>query len=131
MTLVRTDVSEERISSIIRVTRRVTEARDLLRLLVTANVIPTSPILVTLMMETIRCSETSVLKDPQGVTSHKTTFFIVTAVKTSYLTQQDTGADTPSMFTAAPNHKAVIADRTNTPNVVHSKHISNSEQCQV
>jgi hypothetical protein len=31
------------------------------RLLVTANVVPSSPILVTLMMEAIRSSETSVL----------------------------------------------------------------------
>jgi hypothetical protein len=35
--------------------------RSLLRLLVTANVIPSSPILVILMMEAIRSSETSVL----------------------------------------------------------------------
>jgi hypothetical protein len=48
--LVRTDVSEERISSIISV----------VWLLVTANV-PTSPIFVTLKMEVIRSSETSVL----------------------------------------------------------------------
>jgi hypothetical protein len=31
------------------------------RLLVTANIVPTSPILVTLMMEALRSSETSVL----------------------------------------------------------------------
>jgi hypothetical protein len=53
------------------------------RLLVTANVVPSSPILVTLMMETLSSSETS----PQGVTSQKTAFFIVTAVKTSNLTK--------------------------------------------
>jgi hypothetical protein len=35
--------------------------RSVLRLLVTANVVPSSPILVTLMMEAIRSSETSVL----------------------------------------------------------------------
>jgi hypothetical protein len=35
--------------------------RSLRRLLVTANVVPNSPILVTLMMETLRSSETSVL----------------------------------------------------------------------
>jgi hypothetical protein len=35
--------------------------RTVLRLLVTANVIPSSPILVTLMMEAVRSSETSVL----------------------------------------------------------------------
>jgi hypothetical protein len=53
--VVRTDVSEERSVSIIRVTRIVR------RLLVTANVVPSSPILVTLMMEALLSSETSVL----------------------------------------------------------------------
>jgi hypothetical protein len=69
--LVRTDVSEELSASIIRVTRigelgtlAVTSNRRTLRrnlyLLVTANVyIP--PILVTLMMEALSSSETSVL----------------------------------------------------------------------
>jgi hypothetical protein len=37
------------------------EECTLLRLLVTANVVPTSPILITLMMEALRSSETSVL----------------------------------------------------------------------
>jgi hypothetical protein len=49
--LVRTDVSEERSSYIIRATG----------LLFTANVVPSSPILVTLMMEELRSSETSAL----------------------------------------------------------------------
>jgi phospholipid N-methyltransferase len=35
--------------------------RSVRQLLVTANVVPSSPILVTLMMEAIRCSDTSVL----------------------------------------------------------------------
>jgi hypothetical protein len=35
--------------------------RSVLRLLVTANVVPSSPILVTLMKEALSCSETSVL----------------------------------------------------------------------
>jgi hypothetical protein len=60
MAFVITDVSEERISSIIMVERisgiRITLA--MLRLLVTANV-PSSPILVTLMMKALRSSETS------------------------------------------------------------------------
>jgi hypothetical protein len=82
VTSVRT-VSEERIAPIIRVTRidelgttlavtsnRITLLRNtvlfivinsVLRLLVTANVVPSSPILVTLMMEAIRSSETSVV----------------------------------------------------------------------
>jgi hypothetical protein len=57
--LVRTDVSEEHIASIIRVTR----IGELGTLAVTskANVVPTLSILVTLMMEAILSSETSVL----------------------------------------------------------------------
>jgi hypothetical protein len=55
--LARTVVSEERIASIIRLC-------CVHRLLVTAN-IPSSPILVTLMMEAIRSFETSVLSNPQ------------------------------------------------------------------
>jgi hypothetical protein len=35
--------------------------RNMQRLLVTANVVPSAPILVTLMMEALRSSETSVL----------------------------------------------------------------------
>jgi hypothetical protein len=35
--------------------------RSVLRLLVTTNVVPSSPIVVTLMMEALRSSETSVL----------------------------------------------------------------------
>jgi hypothetical protein len=67
--LVRTDVSEEHIASMIRVIRIgelvlelvVAFLRSVLRLLVTANVVPSSPILVTLMMLSLRPSETSVL----------------------------------------------------------------------
>jgi hypothetical protein len=86
VTLVRNYVSEERSASIIRATRidelgtmvAITSNRgtlrrnimyvsdvlflNLLRLLVTANDVPTLPILVTLMIEAIRSSETSVLK---------------------------------------------------------------------
>jgi hypothetical protein len=101
--LVRTDVSEEPGASFIRVTKigelgtaqaatsnRRTLRRNffaayvgcMLRLLVT----PTSPILVTLMMEAILSFETSVLKKLHDVKSQKTTFFIVTVVKTSNLT---------------------------------------------
>jgi hypothetical protein len=72
--LVRTDVSNERIASIIRETRfgglgplAVTSnrstlrrvivfLRSVLRLLVTANVVSSSPILIILMMEAIRSS---------------------------------------------------------------------------
>jgi hypothetical protein len=69
MALVRTDVSEE-LSASIRVTRigelgttlAVTSNRcSVRRLLVTARVVPSSPILVTLMKEALSSSETSVL----------------------------------------------------------------------
>jgi hypothetical protein len=74
--LVRTDVSEELSASFIRVTRigelettlPVTSNRRKLvflhsvcRLLVTASVVPSSPILVTLMKKALSSSETSVL----------------------------------------------------------------------
>jgi hypothetical protein len=81
--LVRTDISEELSASLIKVTRidelgttlavtsnrhtlrRNTKChfvflRSLLRLLVTASVVPSSPILVTLMKEALSSSETSV-----------------------------------------------------------------------
>jgi hypothetical protein len=80
---VRTAPSEERIASIVRVTAigelgiavaltsnrsmllrntlYIVFLRSVLRLLITANIVPCSPILVTLMMEAIRYSETSVL----------------------------------------------------------------------
>jgi hypothetical protein len=48
--LVRTDVSEEQSLFL----------RSMRRLLVTTNVVPSSPILVTLMMEALSSSETSV-----------------------------------------------------------------------
>jgi hypothetical protein len=73
--LVRSDVSEKCIVSIIRA----------LPLLVTTNV-PTSPILTTLMMETQLSSETSVLTRATRGNIPEETFFIVTAVKTSNLT---------------------------------------------
>jgi hypothetical protein len=68
--LVRTDVSEEPSASFIRVTRigelgtalsAISNQRTLRRLLVAASVFPSSPILVTLMKETLSSSETSVL----------------------------------------------------------------------
>jgi hypothetical protein len=72
--LVITDVSEERIASIIRLTRigelGTTLAvsinyhiclRSVLRLLLTANVGPSSPIIVNVMMELVCSSETSLL----------------------------------------------------------------------
>jgi hypothetical protein len=74
--LLRTDVSEERIASIIRETR-VCELggtltvyfvflRSVSRLLVTASVVSSSHILVTLMKEALGSSETSVLTRATG-----------------------------------------------------------------
>jgi hypothetical protein len=68
--LVRTDVSEELSASFIKVTRIdelgttlavTSNRRTLRRLLFTASVVPSSPILVTLMKEALSSSETSVL----------------------------------------------------------------------
>jgi hypothetical protein len=102
--LVRTDVSEQLSASFIRSTRigeigtrlalisnrrtlrRYTNdflfLRSVSRLLVTASVVPSSPILVTLMKEALRSSDTSVLQQSRGIISQKTPFYIVTAVNT-------------------------------------------------
>jgi hypothetical protein len=69
VSLVKTDVSEKLSASFIGVTRigelgttlAVTSNRSVRRLLVTASVFPSSRILVTLMMEALISSETSVL----------------------------------------------------------------------
>jgi hypothetical protein len=63
--------------------------RSVLQLLVSVNVVPSSPILVTLMMEAICSSEWTVLKEPRGVTPQKTAFLMVTIIKTSNLTRED------------------------------------------
>jgi hypothetical protein len=55
--LVRTDVSEELSASFITVTR----IAELGTMIVRASVVPSSPILVTVMKEALRSSETSVL----------------------------------------------------------------------
>jgi hypothetical protein len=55
------------------------------RLIVTGNVVHSLPILVTLMMEALRSSETSSLQEPHGVISQETAFFTATGVKTSNL----------------------------------------------
>jgi hypothetical protein len=58
--LVRVDVSEEHTASIIRVTK-ICELRSVIWLLFIDNVLSSSSILVTLIMEAIRSSETPVL----------------------------------------------------------------------
>jgi hypothetical protein len=65
--LVKTDVSEELNASIIRMTRigelgtTLPVSSNVRRLLVTPGVVPSSPILVSLMMEALSSSEMSVL----------------------------------------------------------------------
>jgi hypothetical protein len=90
--LVRTNVSQVRSASIIRVTKSGELGTTLAvffssvrRLPVTANVVPSSPI-VTLMKEALSSSETSVLTRATRLTCQKTIFFTVTAVKNSNLT---------------------------------------------
>jgi hypothetical protein len=60
MAFVRTDVSEKNVASIIMVTRTEVFIHSLLLLLVTANVARSSPILLTLIMEAVFSSITSV-----------------------------------------------------------------------
>jgi hypothetical protein len=60
--------------------------RSVRRLLVTANVVPSSPILVIWWWRRYVPPKRQFLQEPHGVTSQKTPFFIVTAVKTSKLT---------------------------------------------
>jgi hypothetical protein len=64
MALVRTDVSEEHHASILELTRidELVFLCSMCQLLVTTNVVLSSPILVTLMMEALCSSETSVLR---------------------------------------------------------------------
>jgi hypothetical protein len=90
MVLITTDVSGERVASIIRVKHAVKKYQFLcsvLRFLVTANVSHSLPIPVTLMMEAKTPPKSRFLQELYGVTSQKTAFFVVTVVKTSTLTQ--------------------------------------------
>jgi hypothetical protein len=75
--LARIDVSDEHIASIITV-RRIGD--------VTANILPSSPILVTLMMRRYVPPKRRFLQEPHRVIFQKAAFFIVTAVETSNLT---------------------------------------------
>jgi hypothetical protein len=54
-------------------------------LIATDNAVPSSPILFGPMMEGYVPPKLLFLQEPHGVTSQKTAFFIVTAVKTSKL----------------------------------------------
>jgi hypothetical protein len=87
--LVRTDVSEERIASIVKATRigelgttlastsnDIVFLRSVLRLILTANVVPSSLILVTLRMtERYVPAKRRFLQEPLGVTFQKTAIF--------------------------------------------------------
>jgi hypothetical protein len=87
--LVRIDVSEESIASIITVTRigelgtTLSVLRSVLPFLVTANVVLISQIIFTLMMEAMHFSETSVHIRATWRKSQKAALYIGTAVKTS------------------------------------------------
>jgi hypothetical protein len=70
--LVRTDVSEELSASFIRLTR----IRSVRRFLVTASVVPSAPILVTLMKEALSSLETSVLTRATRPNISKTPLFV-------------------------------------------------------
>jgi hypothetical protein len=98
--VVRIDVSEELNASFIRLTRigeidttlaatnnrcTLVFLRSARRLLVTASVVPSSTILVTLMKEALSSYETSDLT--RATRRNIPPFFIVTAVKTSNLTR--------------------------------------------
>jgi hypothetical protein len=81
--LVRTDVSEEPGAPFISVTRigelgrTQVFLRSVRRLLVAAYVVPSSPILVTLMKEAPVPPKRRFLQEPHGVTCQKTPFFIM------------------------------------------------------
>jgi hypothetical protein len=71
--LERADVSGELSASIIRVTR-IGELLSVRRLLFTAIVVPSSPILVTLNLEALSPKLLD-LQEPHGIASQKTAFF--------------------------------------------------------
>jgi hypothetical protein len=54
--------------------------RSMLRLLVSANIVPSSPTIFILIMEAIHLSETRFLQEADGVISQKTAFFIGTGI---------------------------------------------------
>jgi hypothetical protein len=92
--LVRTDVSEKLSASIIRV-KTISELETTLAvssnskqlLLVAANLVPSSLILLILIMGAILHPKRLFLQQPHGATSQKSAFFIIGAVETSNLTE--------------------------------------------
>jgi hypothetical protein len=69
-----------------------------LRLLVTDKAVPTSPIFVTLMMGRYVPPKRPFLQELHGATSQKEVLFIITAVKTSILTNGAKLIFTPASF---------------------------------
>jgi hypothetical protein len=99
--LVRTDVSENLVF-----------LRSVRRLLVAACVVPSSPILVTLLKEVQVPPKRRLLQEPHGITSQKTLFFIVTALKTSNLTKSSHIIVGVEVFTAVAMKNSVFWDIT-------------------
>jgi hypothetical protein len=89
--LVRTDVSEKRTASIIRVKimSELSKYVIVFHSLVTANIVSSSLIILNLIMEDTRSSETWFLKESHGLTSEKMAIFIITVAKSSNLTCLD------------------------------------------
>jgi hypothetical protein len=73
--LVRTDVLEQRFASINSVISVIVFLRNVLHLHVTANLVPSSLIFVTMIMEAPRSSERRFSQGPHSVTSQKTAIF--------------------------------------------------------
>jgi hypothetical protein len=72
-----TDVSEELTALIIRVERMNELGTTIALFLVNANVVSSLLILLTLMMEAIKSSETSFFQELHGVTSQKTAVILL------------------------------------------------------
>jgi hypothetical protein len=78
------------------------------QLLVTANVVPSSPILVTLMMEAQSSSEKSVLTRVTRCNIPETGFFLVIAVKNSNLIVNYLSARTSVLVYALKGHVSYL-----------------------